>query len=562
MSSQGARTSLFSFHGGADGAHPFTQLVAGADGNLYGTTYEGGRWNKGTIFRISESGVLATLASFNENRGRAPNELLRSSDGDLYTTTTDGGSFGAGTILKLSSSGLLTTLVSFQGSNGSSPQSALVQDADGIFYGTTESGGQAGKGTIFKMSPAGLVTTLASFDGANGASPKAPLVQGKDGNFYGTTSKGGASDLGTVFKVTPSGILTRLASFNGANGSLPLAGLVQGVDGNFYGVASQGGAKGGGTMFNVTPSGLLKVLVQFDFNTNGGLPMGGLIQGRDGNFYGTTYEGGGGDGTVFKVTAKGVLTTLAKLSRTNSSLPSRAAGPLGTLIEGPDGNFYGTASSGGTEGNLGHGAVFKVTPGGVLTTFVEFKGLDGNAPQGGLILAGDGNFYGTTSKGGSTYQDEYNKPGLGTVFRLTPAAGKLSTLFSFDGTHGTFPQAALVEGKDGNLYGTASYGGRTGTGLIFALALKSPHSQAITFPKVEGAMEGQTLMLTATASSGLPIEYQVLSGPARVSGSKVIFTGTGGVKLSASQSGNVIFQAAKQVVQNLVVKKAPPLVTK
>jgi uncharacterized repeat protein (TIGR03803 family) len=238
----------------------------------------------------------------------------------------------------------LTTLVSFNKTNGANPYSSLIQGSDGNFYGTTELGGTKNAGTVFKITPSGTLTTLVSFHTTNGAYPLDSLIQGSDGNFYGTTEEGGTSHKGTVFKITPSGTLTTLVSFNGSNGSSPYAGLIQGSDGNFYGTTEYGGPDDYGTVFMVTPSGTLTTLVSFNFFANGAFPLGSLIQGRDGSFYGTTDEGGPDDvGTVFKLTvtpappvAPTNLTATAK-SRGTASLTWTAANGASSynVYEGP-----------------------------------------------------------------------------------------------------------------------------------------------------------------------------------------------------------------------------------
>ena len=147
-------------------------------------------------------------------------------------------------------------------------------------------------------------------------------MQGCDGNFYGTTEWGGADNFGTVFKLTPGGVLTTLVEFTGTTGSnkgsYPRAGLVQGFDGNFYGTTYYGGASNFGTVFKLTPGGVLTTLVEFTGTAGGNIginPNAGLVQGGDGNFYGTTYYGGAsGIGTVFKLTPGGVLTTLVEFT--------------------------------------------------------------------------------------------------------------------------------------------------------------------------------------------------------------------------------------------------------
>ena len=385
----------------------------------------------------SPAQVLTTLHSFasSPSDGRNPYAgLIQASDGNLYGTTVDGGATDYGTVFKITPSGTLTTLYSFcyqtSCANGNTPYSGLIQGSDGNFYGTTtydssDDGGQ--KGTIFRITPSGAHTTLYHFCSLAGCSDGAlpnELVQGGDGNFYGTTEFGGAghcaAGCGTVFKITPSGTLTTLHVFAGSDGSGPFAGLVQATDGNFYGTTGGGGASGNcsngcGTVFQITPSGTLTTLYSFCSQANCADGVGpiGLVQASDGNFYGTTASGGNGGiyglGTVFKITPSGALTTLYSFC-SQAGCPDGAA-PLAGVIQARDGNFYGTTSEGGP-GHCGGGCgtAFKITPSGVLTTLYSFDISDGDYPVGGLIQARDGNFYGTTSSLGPN--------GYGTVFRL------------------------------------------------------------------------------------------------------------------------------------------------
>ena len=221
-----------------------------------------------------------------------------------------------------------TTLFSFNGTiYGSFPYAGLVQGTNGDFYGTTSAygtadGSSAGHAAIaFQMTPGGVLTPLVSFTGANGADSAAGLVLGTNGFYYGTTEYGGNLSLnggyggfGTVFRMTSAGAQTMLVSFGGINGSYCVSSLVQGADGNFYGTTAGGGwgwaVMGGGTVFKMTPTGALTTLVSFN-GANGNSPQAPLIQANDGNFYGTTkYGGASGRGTVFQVTPAGVLTTL------------------------------------------------------------------------------------------------------------------------------------------------------------------------------------------------------------------------------------------------------------
>jgi len=329
-------------------------------------------------------------------------------------------------------------------------------------------------------SPAQTFRSLVSFDGPNGGNPYAALIQGTDGNFYGTTTSNGANGVGTIFKITPAGTLTTLYDFcaqkNCTDGSYPYPGLVQrSGDGNLYGTTSSGGAYssacsglGCGTVFKMSPDGKLTTLYSFNFRDGEG--PNGLVQGIDGNFYGTTAYGaniciGYGCGTVFKITAEGRLTTLHRFCPQAGCIDGGE--PYAGLVQGTDGNFYGTTSIGGTNDV---GEVFKISRTGKLTTLYSFCSQkncrDGSHPSAGLVQGSDGNFYGTTHLDGPN--------GAGTVFKISPS-GKLTTLHSFcsvgpDCADGGHPFASLVQATDGNFYGTTFDGGAQYRGVVFRIS--------------------------------------------------------------------------------------------
>jgi uncharacterized repeat protein (TIGR03803 family) len=259
----------------------------------------------------------------------------------------------------------------------------------------------------------------------------------------------------------PAQTFTSLLSFDGTHGENPVAPLVQGFNGDFYGTTRGGGhdttncLSGCGTVFEITAAGVLTTLYEFCAQSNcsdGTTPQTGLVQTANGNFYGTTSGGGAnGLGTVFEITPKGKLTTLYSFCSQSDCTDSY--GP-NALVQAANGNFYGTTNGGGANGV---GTVFEITPAGKLTTLYSFCSqsdcADGEYPFGALIQATNGNFYGTTSEGGA---------GFGTVFEITPA-GKLTTLHTFCAQSGCkdggTPAAGLVQAANGNLYGTTSNGG-------------------------------------------------------------------------------------------------------
>lgn len=381
----------------------------------------------------------------------------------------------AAVIVAPAQSAYFTTLASFNGTNGAGLVGPLVQASDGNFYGTA-GGGSYGEGTVFKITSSGTLTTVYSFCAQTGCpdgnGPLGGVVQGTDGNLYGVTQYGGSYDNGTVFKITATGTLTTLYSFCAqagcTDGSGPWAGLLQTSDGNFYGTTTGGGSYGAGTVFKMTSAGMLTTLHSFD-NDDGGGPAAALVQGSDGNFYGTTYYGGNYIwGTVFKISPGGDFTSLYSFKQY-----PYGANPYGSLVQGSDGNFYGTTERGGTNYNCepGCGTVFTITSSGAFTTLYDFSGPDGFSPYAGLVLGSDGNFYGVTQSGGSSsWCNSYGVSGCGTVFTMTPG-GMLTTLHSFDLTDGAGPSSALVQVRNGALYGTTNGGGADGDGTVFRIGL-------------------------------------------------------------------------------------------
>jgi uncharacterized repeat protein (TIGR03803 family) len=365
---------LYSFVGPiTDGAFPYAGLIQGSDGNFYGTTFSGGAsapgvTSVGSVFEITPAGVETVMYSFtntvqnpaNFSDGEYPfGGVIQGSDGDFYGTTRDGGATNSGTVFKVTPAGVGTVLYSFAGgADGANPLGGVIQSSDGNFYGTTRAGGATNTGTVFKITPAGVETVLYSFvGGTDGANPAARLIQGSDGNFYGTTVFGGATNSGTVFKMTPAGSETVLYSFaGGTDGVNPYGGVTQGSDGNFYGTTGNGGTTNTGTVFRITPAGSETVLYSFAGGTDGATPYAGVIQGSDGNFYGTTSDGGAaGVGTLFDITPAGVETVLYSFAGGTDG-----ATPCAGVIQGSDGSFYGATEYGG--GVNDYGTVFKYGP--------------------------------------------------------------------------------------------------------------------------------------------------------------------------------------------------------
>jgi uncharacterized repeat protein (TIGR03803 family) len=332
-------------------------LTLGVDGNLYGTTSQGGAGGFGQTFRLTANGVITTLVSFSDGTNTTngyPSGLTVGADGNFYGTTSF---FGSASLFQVTTNGALTTLYL---SGGLSPSGVLTLGNDGAFYGTTFGGDFVGEEMIFRVTTNGELTTLHTFTNAweGFGLVRSYLALGADGSFYGTTAAGGSYGLGTVFKAATNGVVSTLCSFALTNGGPVGSHLTLGHDGNFYG-ASVGDSSFDGSVFRVTTNGLLTTLASFA-GTNGTYPFAGLTLGSDGNFYGTTYSGGKSNyGTAFQVTTNGELTTLISFVGTNGFYP-------GELSLGTDGNFYGTTSSGGAASG---GVIFRLRRGASFQSF-------------------------------------------------------------------------------------------------------------------------------------------------------------------------------------------------
>ena len=431
-------TTLLSFtgtNGPYPGAHPAAGLVLGADGNFYGAAPNGGANSNGTIFEASADGSFFTnLYNFSggTNGANPTGALISGRDGSFYGTTYNGGVSNWGTIFQLSTDGTYTVLGLLGGTNGAHPDTALVQGPDGSLYGTTKYGGPyskttfggTGYGVIFRLTTNGTLSTPVVFDSTNGANAAA-LALGQDGNFYGTTEWGGSFSLiplgfGTIFRLSPDGMFTNLYIFSsGDDGGFPVAGLVQGNDVNFYGSTEDGGTSQLGTIFSITPGGQFNSLCSFPESSVGGYPDAALVQGGDGNFYGTTYIGGDNQfGTIFEVTTNGILTRL--VSFTGSSDPAPGANPLAPLVQGPDGNFYGTTSQGGANGL---GTIFRLSV--PMPAVIQTITLNNNT----ITLT-------WSAVAGQTYQVQYSDELTGTdwLFLTKPqvATGSVMSATDYD----------------------------------------------------------------------------------------------------------------------------------
>ncbi len=421
-----------------------------------------------TLSGTSSAQIFRLRHAFNGTDGANPyTGLVQGTDGNLYGTTIDGGVSGGGNVFKLTRGGKVTSLYDFCSqpvcADGQYPVTVLIEGPNGNFYGTTQSGGPDDDGTVFKITPTGTLTTLHSFNGNDGAAPYGSLMLAANGDFYGSNSVGGTFGAGTIFTITPNGVLTTLYSFCSrggcTDGQFPAGQLIQGSDGNLYGVTHAGGSyancsvDGCGTIFKMTLSGKLTTLHTFD-GTDGEYPYGGLIDDGNGLFYGTTAAGGvGSDGTVYTITSSGAFNTLYSFSGPDGAEPY-------AMLLGSDGNFYGTTLYGYGDGPYPRGSVFEITPGGTLTNLHTFDGRHGKNPYSGLVQDTNGTFYGTAYFGGHDGDGIIFtvSTGLAPFVELQPTSGNVgvevtllgtnlkgATAVSFNGTPAAFTVVSTSE---------------------------------------------------------------------------------------------------------------------
>ena len=391
---------LYRFTDRNDGGTPEASLLRDAEGNLYGTTYQGGAFNYGAVFKLDPNGKETTLRGFAgvDGMGSSSN-LVRDDAGNLYGTTQQGGTpegggcwHGCGTVFKVDTAGKETVLHAFTaGADGGLPYAGLARDSDGNLYGTTFFGGDLsacqgfGCGTVFKVDTAGKETVLYAFTGgADGGYPQAGVIRDAEGNLYGATRGDGdfsacRGGCGVVFKVDTAGNETVLYSFTGgADGAGPNE-VIRDSAGNLYGTTVQGGilrncgsGSGCGTVFKLDPNGKETVLYSFTGAADGRYPSAGLTRDRAGNLYGVTAGGGNfrslcqldGCGVVFKVDRAGKETVVHTFT---DGAPSSGISPPGVILD--KGNLYGVFPDTGRACEYGCGLVFKITLAGSPLVF-------------------------------------------------------------------------------------------------------------------------------------------------------------------------------------------------
>jgi uncharacterized repeat protein (TIGR03803 family) len=429
----GDLSTLHDFVIGTSGSYPRSGLVQDTNGILYGTTSVTGSADTfGTLFSISTNGNWTNLMLFRLTNGIAFSESpVIASDGSFYGTTPGGGAGKAGMVFKLSPGNDLIPLSYFRcGSNGVSP-SSLLQTNGGLLFGTTTGGGTNNVGTVFCMDTNGALFFSTSLDPGIGSVPSSPLIKGADDYLYGLAQEGGDYGHGSIYRITTNGVLSAVASFNKTNGSAPTGPFYIDANRNIFGLTYKGGTNDQGALFRVDPNGAISCLFSFNINqfgANAGFPRYGLIRASDGAFYGTSGFGGNNlfEGCVFRLTTSGALTIAG-------SFTSSTGDPESTLIESNDGFIYGATRK----------CFFRVTTNGGFSVITTFSSP---WPRGPLTVGPDGAFYGEATSSGS-----------GEIFRITTNGPIKSLMSFNSSTTGASAVGGLILGHDNRLYGTTTF---------------------------------------------------------------------------------------------------------
>jgi uncharacterized repeat protein (TIGR03803 family) len=295
-------------------------------------------------------------------------------------------------------------------------------------------------------------------DGINGWGK---LAVGSDGALYGCARNGGLSNAGAIFRIETSGSnYTVLHHFTaGAGGATPLGGIIEGSDGKLYGTTSVGGTNNAGIIFRMSKDGsAFTVLRHFLSTGDCRNPQSELLEASDGSLYGTAYSGGGfARGGVFRINKDGSgYAIVSGLNFGGTEAPSQ---PIGGLIEGPDGFLYGTSELGGATTN---GTIFKLSKDGTSRLVLKSLGIVAGGveqPNGTLVLGDDGELYGTAAFGGGN--------NFGGIFRIATNGTNFAVIKSFAGTEAREPRAGLLKTSDGALIGTSRIGGEGEAGALF-----------------------------------------------------------------------------------------------
>lgn len=464
----------------------------------------------------SQAQTLNYFADLNASTGWEPySSVTQATDGNFFGTATNGIYGGGGNIFRMTPKGEITSVYKFCSqpdcSDGAFPTSAPILGTDGNLYGVTYAGGAGyASGVFYRLTLNGEYKVLYTFCPnfpCHGAESPNGITLGSDGNFYGTSVYGGDENgSGTIFKLTPSGTYTQLHTFCSKgcyDGDKPFYGPVEGNDGNFYGVTTTGGTLGGGVFYRLTPSGDYSVLYNFCGYLQYPCPNGAypyaITKDSEGNFVGPA-------GVIFKITPSGKYTVLYRWPGNTGNL-----GYAGTpLILASDGNLYGTldGSGSGSWGPTTQGAIYEITSDDHFKPLYGFcAGCESDGVMNGFNLLDpvfqgtDGNFYGTTAYGGiGGPKGGAGDIGFGTVFQFSNG---LSPFVQTVPAAAKAGQSVIILGN--GLSGTSSV---TFNGVEAAFTVESDTYLRATVPA--GATSGAVSVVTSSGTLNSSPQFQVM----------------------------------------------------
>lgn len=473
---------------GYNGGNPQGTLIQASNGKLYGMTMMGGSFDIGVIFEYDfVTNVFSKKFDFSVSNGYNPKgSFVQASNGKLYGMTDQGGVNGQGVIFEYDViSGVYIKKVDLSGENGINPLGSMIEASNGKLYGVAK-GGTLGSGVIFEYDfISNVYTKKFDFSGVNGVNPLASLLYATNGKLYGTTQTGGANNLGVIFEYDPfNNIYIKRFEFSSTDGFYPQAPLIQASNGKLYGMTLQGGNNDEGLIFeyDITSNSYMK---RVDFSKAiGRWPQSSLIEGTNGKLYGMTPSGGINDfGVIFEYEiANNVYTKKIEFNRMEGAFPA------GALIQASNGKLYGTTVAGGYDGIDGErGVIYEYDLAtNLYTKKIEFTSANGSNSYSSLIQASNGKLYGTTVAGGSNDG--------GVIFEYDFVSNVYTKKVDFTGIDGSRPISSLIQGSNGNLYGTTINGGDYGFGVIFEYnPLSGIYTKKFDFPVGDGYSNGTLL---------------------------------------------------------------------
>ena len=444
------------------GSNIQTDLLELSNGSFIVATSSGAANGAGAILNFDENGNVDVLFNFNgpSTGSNCSGSFAYDAESNIiYGSCANGGQNGSGTAFRfVIDSEIFSVIYHFAGAEGgSSPKGGLLLADDGLLYGTAQFGGSLSQGTIFSINLTGnsfQVIYELNNSSSDGRYPIGRMIQTESGLLLGTCSEGGSSGTGTIFTCSTTGEFTRIHSLSAAaNGGFPKTGLTNGGDGFYYGVTEFGAANGFGSLYRIQETGSFEKLIDMEYTADGSNPVGGLTLLENEDFAGTTSSGGANNfGTVFTYNNDLGLSKIHDFS-----LPLDGSSPNGSIISNTD--FFGVTASGGL---FNTGVFYTNGLDGERTKIYDFNGsLDGQNPNGEIIEVEGGLFYGTLRFGGPN--------SAGTVYSLSES-GDFELIHAFDGeANGQFPYSGVVAHTDGNLYGTTINGGTNGDGIIYRI---------------------------------------------------------------------------------------------